>query len=105
MGCHFLLQESSRPRDQTRVSCIGRRILYCWAIREAHLNWWEKCKHLGHVSTLEPFFPRSNHQGHMLCLKCQEDQLGWGKDQEPRTEARRQGRASAGGQTRGGGGC
>ena len=22
------------PRDQTRVSCIGRRILYCWATRE-----------------------------------------------------------------------
>ena len=23
------------PGDQTRVSCIGRRILYCWATREA----------------------------------------------------------------------
>ena len=26
---------SSRLRDQTRVSCIDRRILYCWATREA----------------------------------------------------------------------
>ena len=28
VGCHFLLQGSSRPRDQTYVSCIGRWILY-----------------------------------------------------------------------------
>ena len=26
---------SSQPRDQTRVSCMGRRILYHWATREA----------------------------------------------------------------------
>ena len=26
---------SSRPKDQTHVSCIGRRILYHWATREA----------------------------------------------------------------------
>ena len=26
---------SSRPRDGTCVSCIGRQILYCWATREA----------------------------------------------------------------------
>ena len=26
---------SSQPRDQTHVSCIGRLILYCWATREA----------------------------------------------------------------------
>ena len=26
---------SSWPRGRTRVSCIGRRILYCWATREA----------------------------------------------------------------------
>ena len=28
VGCHFLLQGSSWPRDQTYVSCIGRWILY-----------------------------------------------------------------------------
>ena len=28
---------SSRPRDWTRVSCISRQILYCWATREAPL--------------------------------------------------------------------
>ena len=26
---------SSRPRDQTHISCIGRQILYRWATREA----------------------------------------------------------------------
>ena len=28
VGCHFLCRGSSRPRDQTCVSCIGRQILY-----------------------------------------------------------------------------
>ena len=28
-------RESSRPRDQTHVSCIGRQILHLWATREA----------------------------------------------------------------------
>ena len=28
-------RESSRPRDQTLIFCIGRRILYHWATREA----------------------------------------------------------------------
>ena len=28
---------SSRPRDQTHVSCIGRRILYHWATRKAQV--------------------------------------------------------------------
>ena len=28
---------SSRPRDWTHVSCIGRQILYCWVTREAQL--------------------------------------------------------------------
>ena len=40
VGCHFLLCRSSRPRDQTCVSwvsCIGRSILYHWAIREVIL--------------------------------------------------------------------
>ena len=27
---------SSWPRDRIRVSCIGRRILYCWATGEPH---------------------------------------------------------------------
>ena len=30
-----LLQGSSWPREQTHISCIGRRILYHWATREA----------------------------------------------------------------------
>ena len=34
VGCPFLLQGSSQPRDQTHLSCIGRGILYHWATRE-----------------------------------------------------------------------
>ena len=35
MGCHSLYQGSSRPKDKTHVSCIGRQALYHWATREA----------------------------------------------------------------------
>ena len=35
VGCHFLLQGISQPRDQTCVSCVGRRFLYCWATNKA----------------------------------------------------------------------
>ena len=28
VGCHFLLQQISSPRDRTHVSCFGRRTLY-----------------------------------------------------------------------------
>ena len=31
-------RESSQPRDQNHVSCIGRRILYHWATRKAGMN-------------------------------------------------------------------
>ena len=31
-------KESSLPRDQTQVSCIGRQVLYHWATREAHID-------------------------------------------------------------------
>ena len=33
---------SSRTRDQTRVSCIGRQILYCWATGEAQRQLFSK---------------------------------------------------------------
>ena len=35
VGCHFLFQGSSQPRDWTQLSCIGRKILYHWATWEA----------------------------------------------------------------------
>ena len=31
-------RESSQPRNQTPISCIGRLILYHWTTREAHVN-------------------------------------------------------------------
>ena len=34
-GCHFLLQGSSQPRDQTCISCLVGRFFTIWAIREA----------------------------------------------------------------------
>ena len=37
VGCHFLLQGISRPRDWIQVSCIGTWILYHRATREAYL--------------------------------------------------------------------
>ena len=37
VGCHFLLQGSSWPRDQTQVSCVGRWILYHWGTWESHV--------------------------------------------------------------------
>ena len=35
VGCHFLLQGSSPPRDRTYVSCIVRQVLYHCTTREA----------------------------------------------------------------------
>ena len=35
---HFLLQGILLTQDRTRVSCIGSRILHCWAMREAPCN-------------------------------------------------------------------
>ena len=38
VGCHFLLQGTSRPRDPicvSCVSCIGRQVLYHWCTWEA----------------------------------------------------------------------
>ena len=43
VGCHFLLQGSSQNRDQAHISwvyCIGRQILYHWAISEVPLTYW-----------------------------------------------------------------
>ena len=31
-----LSKRSFQPRDRTCISCSGKRILYCWATREAH---------------------------------------------------------------------
>ena len=39
VGYHFLLQGSSRPRDQTWVSGIGDRRFNLWATREAQEYW------------------------------------------------------------------
>ena len=35
VGCHSSSRESSQPRDQTHIPCIGRRMLYHWVTREA----------------------------------------------------------------------
>ena len=41
---------SSRPRDQTRISCIGRQILYCWSPQGSPFTWLKrKWKSLSHV--------------------------------------------------------
>ena len=38
-GCHFLLQGSSPPRDQTWVFCIVGGFFPNWTTREAHSKW------------------------------------------------------------------
>ena len=38
-GCHFLLQGSSWPRDQTLISCIAGRFFTNWPTREAQRLW------------------------------------------------------------------
>ena len=38
VGCLFLLQGTSRPRDQTQVSCTVDRHFTIWATREVSLN-------------------------------------------------------------------
>ena len=35
VGCISFSRGSYWPRDQMQVSCLGRRVLYHWAIREA----------------------------------------------------------------------
>ena len=40
--CHFLLQGSSWPRDQTWVSCIAGRFFSNWATREIFESWTMK---------------------------------------------------------------
>ena len=37
---------SSQPRDRTWASCLGRRVLYHWATREAHWHWGQTGKYL-----------------------------------------------------------
>ena len=39
VGCHFLLQGISQPKDQTWVSPIAGRRFTIWATREAHSTW------------------------------------------------------------------
>ena len=40
VGCHFLLQRSSWPRDRTQVSYIAGRFFTIWATREAFAYMW-----------------------------------------------------------------
>ena len=40
VGCHFLLQGSSRPRDRTWVSRIAGRRFTVWATREVRFPRW-----------------------------------------------------------------
>ena len=43
VGCHFLLQGSSQPRDGTQsscVSCIAGRFFTTWATQNDDFPWW-----------------------------------------------------------------
>ena len=54
MDCHFLLQGIFPPRDPTRVSCMGRQILYCLSHHRSPEGVWlykSKC-----IYTLEDWW-------------------------------------------------
>ena len=44
VGCCFLSRASSRPRNQTWVSCIAGRLFIVWATREAHIHCFPSVK-------------------------------------------------------------
>ena len=60
----FFSTGSSRPRDRTCVSCIGREILYCWA------NQGSPKMYLFGTSSKQPFLPhlKSSSLGLNLAL-------------------------------------
>ena len=57
VGCHFLLQGSSQPRNWTWVSCIAGRFFTDWAMKEAQLypficQWTFRCNTFLRFETL-----------------------------------------------------
>ena len=72
-GCHFLSRESSRPRNRTKVSCIGGGVFTSWAI-------WLLFSHLVMSDSFETQWtePPGKAQQilieHLLCVPwCSED--------------------------------
>ena len=62
VGCHFLLQDLFLIQDWICISCIGKRILYHWATREA----------LGLIGNSEKNWKTPWRKGEAIsgCLNC-----------------------------------
>ena len=63
---------SSRPRDWTQVSCIGRWVLYHWVTREASALWGWYCYYHSHFTDEETKAQSCLNPSHglyiLLCL-------------------------------------
>ena len=57
---------SSRPRDQTQLSCIAGRFFTNWAMREAH--WVSRRKHFLMILILELTNPQRSWEGSLEFL-------------------------------------
>ena len=55
----FFFRASSQPRDRTRVSCIGRWILYCWATRSSI--------HFSHSVVSDSLWPHALQHARLPC--------------------------------------
>ena len=75
VGCHFLLQGSSPPTDQTRVSCIVGRRFTVWATRGV-LAWGQVWVRDGWRSENKSKADRKG-LGRRQCLKFHASLPGW----------------------------
>ena len=72
----FFSRGSSWPRDWTCVSCIGRKIIYCWATKEAQdiksQPWLYEVGHIWPLSTSAAPVLSSEPNVHQVCSqpKC-----------------------------------
>ena len=69
VGCHFLLQGVFPSRDQTSVSCFGRRVLYHWATCQVLFKVAPEAFFI-HVGVWDPCRPGFTHQLHHFLAVC-----------------------------------
>ena len=69
VGCHFLLQGVFPSRDQTSVSCFGRRVLYHWATCKVLFKVAPEAFFI-HVGVWDPCRPGFTHRLHHCLAVC-----------------------------------
>ena len=68
-GAIFFSRGSSWPRGRIRVFCIGRRVLYCWATREAPVDAYM-------VIQIFTMFREKSHQPQKSGYLCRDKEKG-----------------------------